>query len=70
MKINVKAKLNYYERKVEKVSETQYIVSVKEPPVNGLANRAIVRAFSEYFHTPNVRITSGHTSRNKIVEIY
>lgn len=70
MKINVKAKPNSHEQKVEKIDEATYSVSVKEPPVNGMANRAIVKALSEYFHTPGVRIVSGHTSRNKIVEIY
>lgn len=70
MKISVKAKPNSHEQKVEKIDEVTYSVSVKEPPVNGMANRAIVKALSEYFHTPGVRIVSGHISRNKIVEIY
>lgn len=70
MKINVKAKPNSNEQKVEKIDEMTYFVSVKEPPVNGMANRAIVKALSEYFHTPEVRIVSGNISRNKIVEIY
>lgn len=46
-----------------------YTIWVKEPPVNGLANKAIMKVLREYFHTPNVRIVSGYTSRNKIVEI-
>ena len=70
MKISVKAKPNSHEQKVEKIDETTYFVSVKEPPVNGMANRAIVKMLSEHFHTPNVRIVSGHISRHKIVEIY
>ena len=70
MKISVKAKPNSHEQKVEKIGEQNFVVSVKEPPVNGMANRAIIKALSQYFHTPNVRIVSGHISRNKIVEIY
>ena len=70
MKISVKAKPNSHEQKVEKIDEQNFVVSVKEPPVNGMANRAIVKALSEYFHTSGVRIVSGHISRNKIIEIY
>lgn len=69
MKITVKAKPDSNENKVEKVDDQNFVVSVKDPPVNGMANRAIVKALSEYFHTPNVRIVLGHTSRNKIVEV-
>jgi len=70
MKIFVKAKPNSHEQKVEKIDEQNFVVSVKEPPINGMANRAIVKVLSEYFHTSGVRIISGHISRNKIVEIY
>lgn len=66
----MKAKPNSHEQKVEKIDEMTYSVSVKEPPVNGMANRAIVKVLSEHFHTSGVRIVSGHISRNKIVEIY
>lgn len=71
MKITIKAKPNSHEEKVEKISDTEFIVSVKEPPVHGLANKAIIRAFADYFGIApsSVRIVSGWTSRQKIVEI-
>jgi hypothetical protein len=69
MKINVKAKPNSNENRVEKIDDFNFIVSVKDPPIQGRANRAIIKLLSEYFHTPNVRIISGHISRNKIVDI-
>ena len=49
----------------------QFVVSVKERPIDGKANRAIEKAIAEYFHVPvsRVRIVSGHTSREKIIEI-
>lgn len=49
----------------------QFVVSVKEPPTDGKANRAIERALAEYFHVPpaRVRIVSGHASREKVVEV-
>ena len=69
MRINVKAKPNSSESKVEKIDDLNFVVSVKDPPVQGRANRAIIKILSEYFHSPSVRIVSGHISRNKVVEI-
>mgnify|MGYP001557952456 CR=1 FL=1 len=69
MKIIVKAKPNSDGNKVEKIDEVNFVVFVKDPPVQGRANRAIVKTLSEYFHTPNIRIISGHISRTKVVEI-
>jgi len=71
MKINIKAKPSSREEKVEKIDDLNYVVSVKEPPIKGKANDAIRNALAVYFKTgsSSVRIVSGHTSRNKVVEI-
>ena len=71
MKIFVKAKPNSREEKVEKIDEQNYVVSVKEPPEKGKANEAIRNALAVYFKTGSscVRIISGYSSRNKVVEI-
>jgi len=71
MKINVKAKPSSREKKVEKIDEQNYIVSVTEPPVKGKANEAIRNALAVYFKTASsrVKIVSGFSSRNKIIEI-
>lgn len=71
MRIFVKAKPNSREEKIEKIDEQNYIVSVKEPPIKGKANEAIRNALAVYFKTgsANVKIISGNTSRNKIIEI-
>lgn len=71
MKIFIKAKPSAREEKVEKIDEQNYIVSVKEPPVKGKANEAIRNALAVYFKTGSVRvkIVSGYSSRNKIIEI-
>ena len=69
MRINVKAKPDSNENKVEKIDDLNFVVFIKDPPVQGRANRAIVRVLSEYFHTPNVKIISGHISRNKVIDI-
>ena len=71
MKINIKAKPSSREEKVEKIDETNYVVSVKEPPEKGKANNAIRNALAMYFKIASVRvkIISGYSSRNKIIEI-
>ena len=71
MKIFVKAKPDAFEDKVEKVSDTNFIISVTEPPVAGRANRAIIKLLAEYFKTSpsNVRLVSGFSSRQKVFEV-
>lgn len=71
MKINVKAKPNAREEKVEKIDENDFVVSVKEKPEKGKANEAIRNALAIYFKiaSSRVKIVSGYSSRNKIVEI-
>ena len=71
MKIVVTAKPASKKAYIKKVGEKEYIVSVKEPPINGLANISIVSSLSDYFSLPvrQIRIVSGYRSKNKIVEI-
>lgn len=71
MKIFVKAKPCAREVKIEKIDDSHFIVSVKEPPIKGRANFAIINALAEYFSVEKekVKIISGYTARQKIVEI-
>lgn len=71
MKIFVEAKPRAHETRVEKVNDTHFIVSVVEPPVEGRANRAIIRALAEFFKVSpaEVRLVGGYMSRQKIIEI-
>lgn len=71
MKIFVTAKPNSREEKVEQIDSDHFKVSVKEAPIQGMANDAIIKALSEYFKVPksNVKIIFGHTSRQKIIDI-
>ena len=71
MKIFVKTRPNSKNESVKKLSESNFEICVKEPPVKGLANAAIVKALARHFGVPPsaVKITSGHTSRQKIVAI-
>lgn len=71
MKIFVKAKPGAQEAKVEKLDDQRYVVSIKEPPVQGRANAAIIEKLADFFGVSKsqVRIVAGWTSREKIVEI-
>ncbi len=71
MKIIVHAKPLAKENKIEKVDDTTFVVSVKEPPIQGRANQAICALLAEYFHTSKSRVSivSGYTSRRKIIVI-
>jgi len=48
-----------------------YLVRVKAQPKEGKANEAVIKLLAEYFEVTrsSVRITSGLSGRNKIVEI-
>jgi len=71
LKIFVKVKAKARNEEVQKIDEINYIVSVKEPPIDGKANRAVVRVLSDYFQTAqsDISLLSGSTSRRKIFEI-
>ena len=71
MKIFIKAKPNAKEERIQKVTETNFVVFVKEPPIRGKANAAIIKALAGYFHVSvgDIAIVSGFTSRSKVIEI-
>jgi hypothetical protein len=71
MKIVVYAKPGSKEITVEKTGENEYKVRVKEPAKEGRANFAIERALARHFGVilSRVKITSGFSSKRKIVEI-
>ncbi len=55
----------------EKNGERHFVVAVGERAVEGAANRAIERSLAEYFDVSasRVRIVSGQTAKEKVVEI-
>jgi uncharacterized protein YggU (UPF0235/DUF167 family) len=83
MKIIVKAKTKSKVEKVERISQPNlglennkaelviYKVSVKEAPVAGKANEAIIKALAVYFDitTARIKLITGQTSKQKIFEI-
>lgn len=71
MRIEVQAKPRAREERVEKIDDMHFVVAVKEPPIQGQANAAIIRALAAHFSIApsRVRIISDHISRQKLVEI-
>jgi len=71
MKIFVKAKPRAGKEFVEKVDEKNFIVGVKEAPVQGKANKAILKALAKYFKVSpsQVLFISGVSSKHKIFEV-
>ena len=71
MKVSVKVKPNAKIEKIEKLSETEFKVSLKAPPKDGKANAALIALLADYFDVPKKRITllRGTSSKQKWVEI-
>ncbi len=71
MRIFIKVKTNSAKPGIEKMDENNFVVRVKESPIKGMANEAVMNALAEYFKAANwrVKIIGGITSKNKIVEI-
>lgn len=83
MRIRVKARTRASKEAVEQLTSPltdlfgtipdmpTYRVSVKEAPVDGRANDAIIRALAKHFDTaPSlIALVSGHTAKQKVFEI-
>ena len=70
MKIHIKLHPNSSLEKIEEIEkDKEYEVWIKEKPIEGKANEELVRILKRYFKSREIKITSGFTSRKKIVEI-
>ncbi len=72
MRISVKVKPNSKASpKVERLSDSDFIVYIREKPKDGEANAALIKILSDYFDVPktSIKIKSGATSRQKIIEL-
>jgi uncharacterized protein (TIGR00251 family) len=70
VKITVKVTPNAKSEEVVE-QDTGYLVKVKGPPKDGKANKAVTEILAKHFMVPkdSVRIVSGSTGRNKVIEI-
>ena len=71
MKLFIHAKPSSKTASVQKLDDTHYIISIKEPPKENKANFAIMKALAERFGTSLacVRLVSGASSKQKTFEI-
>ncbi|MGD0857272.1 MAG: DUF167 domain-containing protein [Dehalococcoidia bacterium] len=70
MKINVKVMPHSIREEVLKQGD-DYVVRVKAMPQDGKANEAVIELIAKHFKVPKsvVKIVSGQTGRNKIIDI-
>jgi uncharacterized protein (TIGR00251 family) len=71
MQKRVKVKPNAKRNSIEESADGSLIVHLKSPPVDGKANEELIKLLAEKFDVPKsyIRIKSGATSRQKLVEI-
>ena len=69
MYIHVKVVAGAKEEKVEKKTDTRFLVWVKEEAEMNMANKRIVEIFREMYETGKVRIINGHHSPSKLLSV-
>ncbi len=71
MKIKVKLHPNSSQGKIIQTSNNSYEIWLKEKPIDGKANKALIKFLKNHFKTTldSIKITSGHTSKIKTIEI-
>ncbi|HEY9633696.1 MAG TPA: DUF167 domain-containing protein [Coleofasciculaceae cyanobacterium] len=67
----VKVKPNSKKQSIEEFTDGSLTVHLKSPPVDGKANKELIELLAEKFNVPKsqIRIKSGLSSRNKLIEI-
>ncbi len=71
MLIKIKAFPSSNKEEIIKKEEDSFEIKIKEPPLQGMANKAIIKALSLYFKIPvkKIRMIKGFRERNKIFDI-
>lgn len=67
----VKVKPNAKQQKITEQEDGSLIIHLKSPPIDGKANEELIKLLAEKLNVPKsyIRIKSGLTSRQKLVEI-
>jgi hypothetical protein len=69
MKISIKLHPNSSQEKIKEIGkDKEYEVWIKEKPIDGKANEELIKVLKKHFKK-DVKITSGFSSRRKIVNI-
>ena len=70
-RLQVKVKPNSKKQSIEEAVDGSLTVHLKSPPVDGKANKELIELLAGKFNVPKsqVRIKSGLSSKNKLIEI-
>ena len=71
MQKRVKVKPNAKQQKIEELADGSLNAHLKSPPLDGKANEELIKLLAKNFDVPksSIRIKSGATSRQKLIEI-
>ena len=68
MNLKIKLHPNSSQEKIKMLKDNEYEIWIKEKPLDNKANLELVKILKKHFKK-DVKIKSGFTSRNKIVEM-
>ena len=68
MNLKIKLHPNSSQEKIKMLKNNEYEVWIKEKPLDNKANLELVKILKKHFKK-DVKVKSGFTSRNKIVEM-
>ena len=68
MKMKIKVHVGSSKEEIRKINDENYEIWLKESAVDNKANLKLIKILKKYFGR-EVKIKSGFTSRNKIVEV-
>jgi uncharacterized protein (TIGR00251 family) len=54
---------------IEKISEDTFKVYIRESPERGMANKRVIKIFSEIYKGKQIKIVNGHLQQKKLIEI-
>ena len=71
MRINVKVIPRSSKNEITKISDGDYKVKITAPPVDGEANKMLIKLLADHFGVPksSVEIVGGKSAKTKIVDI-
>lgn len=71
MQKRILVKLFFKQQSIQEEPNGSFTVHLKSPPVDGKANEELIKLLAEKFNLPksSIRIKSGFSSRQKLVEI-
>ena len=68
MIINIRVKANSKKQEIKKLSTTNYLINLKQPPENNKANLDLIKLLKKHLKE-DIKIIKGHRSKNKVVKV-